>query len=55
MLMYFDFDSANMEKLDVEDFKDLFDAKEDVKTEAYLTKVHEKLIFFQERSYNKRY
>ena len=52
-MMYFDFDSANMNKYDLSDFKSLFGAEEDIKTESYLKKLHEKLIFFQEKSFNK--
>ena len=49
--MYFDFDSANMFKSGLSDVEDLFEPKENIKTEKYLNKIMEKLLDFQKKTY----
>ena len=49
--MYFDFDSANMFKSGLSDVEDLFEPKDNIKTEKYLNKIMEKLLDFQKKTY----
>ena len=49
--MYFDFDSAKMFKSGLSDIEDLFEPKDNIKTEKYLNKIMEKLLDFQKKTY----
>ena len=51
LLMYFDFDSTNLNKCSLSDLEDLFEPKESMKTEKYLNKLMEKLVSFQKSTY----
>ena len=44
LLMYFDYDSTNMNKCSISELESLFEAKDDIRTEKYLSKLMNRLI-----------